>query len=192
MEYASSRTACKALGVHPNTLRRWAKAGLISFIWTKTGYRRYDLSSVVKPKHRLGKQIVYARVSSHKQKDDLVRQTRFLKEKFPSHDVVTDVGSGLNFKRKGLRSILELAMSGDLKELVVAHRDRLCRFGFELVRWLVESHGGKLVVLDNTVSSPEQELTQDLLAILLVFSCRLNGLRSYCSQIKKDKNISKL
>lgn len=191
MGYVSGRVACREIGVHPNTLRNWAKAGLIRFVWTKTGYRRYDLGSIIKPKYRRGKRVVYARVSSHKQKDDLERQEKFLRGRYPQHEVITDIGSGLNFRRKGLRAILELAMSGNLKELVVAHRDRLCRFGFELIRWIIEKHGGRLVVLDTTACSPEQELTQDLISIIHVFGCRVNGLRAYSHKIKKDTNLSR-
>jgi predicted site-specific integrase-resolvase len=189
MEYVSPRNAAKILGVHVNTLRNWADAGLIKFIWTTTGYRRYDVYSVAKPTHKLGHRIVYARVSSYKQRDDLERQVQKLKKEYPKHEIITDIGGGLNFKRKGLRSILELAMRGAVKEVVVAHRDRLCRFGFELIRWMVEKDGGKLVVLDDTSASPEKELTDDLLAILHVFSCRMHGLRAYSNQIKRDRAL---
>jgi predicted site-specific integrase-resolvase len=189
MEYLSPRNAAKVLGVHTNTLRNWADAGIIKFIWTHTGYRRYDVYSVAKPDYKLGHKVVYARVSSYKQKDDLVRQVQKLKQEYPGYEIVTDIGGGLNFKRKGLRSVLELAMRGAIKELVVAHRDRLCRFGFELVKWMVEKDGGKLVVLDDTSASPEKELTDDLLAILHVFSCRMHGLRAYSNQIKRDRAL---
>ena len=99
---------------------------------------------------------------------------------------------GLNFKRKGLKTILEYAYRGEIEELVVAHKDRLCRFGFELVEYPITVFSkGKIVVLNNSQSSPHEELTEDLLAILTVFSARSNGLRKYKSSIEKDSDISK-
>ena len=96
-----------------------------------------------------------------------------------------DIGSGLNFKRKGLKTILERAMSGAHITLVVAHRDRLARFGIDLIRQVLEQNNGKLVVLDKTFLSPEQELANDLLNIVHVFSARMHGLRSYKKQINQ-------
>ena len=123
------------------------------------------------------------------QKEDLERQVLFLKQKYPDYEVVTDVGSGLNFKRKGFRRVLESVLSNSVSEIVVAHRDRLCRFGFELVQWICDKSDTKLVVLEQTSLSPTEELTKDLLSIIHVFSCRLYGLRKYSSSIKKDKDL---
>ncbi|MEN8219807.1 MAG: recombinase family protein [Pseudomonadota bacterium] len=107
--------------------------------------------------------------------------------------IVKDVGSGLNYKRRGLKSILERAMRGEQLEIVVAHKDRLARFGlgggaatsFELIEWIIQENGGKIVVLKQTNLSPEQELTNVLLNILHVFSCRMHGLRNYRTQVRK-------
>ena len=123
--------------------------------------------------------IAYCRVSSAEQKADLERQVEFMRERCPGAEVVTDVGSGLNFKRKGLRAVLERAMQGTVHSVTVAHHDRLCRFGFELVKWLLDRQRVELVVLDDEQQSPECEFTEDLLAIVHVFSCRFNGLRRY-------------
>jgi len=112
-----------------------------------------------------------------------------MRAKYPEYEIIKDIGSGLNFKRKGLKAILESANSGDIKEVVVAHKDRLSRFGHELIRWIIENHGGKLVVLDNIKQSPEQELTRDLLTILHVFSCRLHRLRNYRASIKENQDL---
>ncbi len=102
-----------------------------------------------------------------------------MSEKYPDHTVVSDIGSGINFKRKSLRRILEQVFKGNVSEVVVAHRDRLCRFAFELFHWILKTHGVKLVVLDQTLGAPQQELAEDLLAITQVFACRLNGKRKY-------------
>jgi predicted site-specific integrase-resolvase len=105
---------------------------------------------------------------------------------YPEAEIIKDIGSGLNFKRKGLRSLLDRLLQGDKFILVVACRDRLARFGFELVQYMVEQNGGQIVVLDKTVHSPQSELIQDLLSILHLFSYRIHGLRKYSQKIKED------
>lgn len=188
--YVPGRKAANKLGIHQNTLRRWADAGKIPHIRTAAGQRLYDIETFIAGKTQK-KDVCYCRVSSYKQRDDLARQVDYMRQRYPSHEIVTDIGSGLNSKRKGFRSILELADQGVLGEIVVAHRDRLCRFAFDLVEWWINAHGGKIVVLGEVQLSPEAELTQDLLAIIHVFSCRLHGLRKYARQIKEDQALSK-
>jgi len=124
-------------------------------------------------------------VSSYKQKDDLDRQIEFMSIRFPEAEVVKDIGSDINFKRKGLKTILESAINGDKLKLVVAHKDRLCRFGFELIEWIIKRNHGEILVLSKSELSPQTELTQDLLTILRVFSCKMHGLRSYKDKIGK-------
>lgn len=109
-----------------------------------------------------------------------------MREAYPQAEIVKDIGSGLNFKRKGFKALLERAMSGDKLTVVVAHRDRLCRFGFDLVRDIIERSGGRIMVLNETRLSPEQELVTDLLSIIHIFSARLHGLRSYKNKIRED------
>lgn len=184
MVYVPSRKAAKTLGVHPNTLRRWAEQGKIAFIRTASGQRKYDVDGYL-GKPGSGRTICYCRVSSYKQKDDLQRQVEFMRAKYPEAEIVKDIGSGISFKRKGLRAVLESALSGNSITLVSAHRDRLARFGFDLVRWIIERSGGKLVVLKESYLSPEQELTTDLLTILHVFSCQMHGLRNYKNEVAK-------
>lgn len=164
--------------ITPQTVRVWADAGKIEVERTLGGHRRIvewiDEESVT---------VCYCRVSSYKQKEDLARQVAFMRELYPNAEIIKDIGSGLNFKRKGLKALLDRAMRGDKLEVVVAHRDRLGRFGFDLLRWIIQRPAGTIVVLDGTEHSPEQELTRDLLAILHVFSCRLHGLRSYKNKV---------
>ena len=118
-------------------------------------------------------------------------QVRYVQSKYPEAEIIKDFGSGINFKRKGLRTLLERVLRGDKLRIVVAHRDRLARFGGEVIQFLVEQNGGEVVVLEKTLyGSPEEELTADLLAILHVFSCRMPGLRRYRDQIKEDRNLS--
>ncbi|PQJ95561.1 IS607 family transposase [Chromatium okenii] len=180
MKYESSRKAALILGVHPNTLRRMANDGEIETIKI-SGQRKYNVESYLGAIESAV--ICYCRVSSDKQKDDLDRQVQFMRNQYPHAEIIKDIGSGLNFKRKGLNTILERAMRGTHITLVVAHRDRLARFGHELIRFIIESNGGKLVVLSEDTLNHEVELNQDLLNILHVFSCRMPGLRNYKKQV---------
>ncbi len=188
MRYVPSREASRILGVHPQTLRVWAREGRISYIRTEGNQRRYDVDSYI----GLSKPTVtvcYCRVSSKKQSADLERQVAFMRERYPDAEVVTDVASGLNFKRRGLLALLERVHSGDKLRVVVAYRDRLARFGTELIETLLERNGGELVVLNQPDLSPEEELTTDLLTILTVFGARVNGLRRYRQEIKEDTSL---
>ena len=188
-KFVPLRKAVEQLGMHPNTLRKYADEGKIEVIRNEAGQRLFN---VEKYKRDSGATIIicYARVSSRHQSNDLPRQRHYLLSAYPNAEVVTDIGSGLNFKRKGLLSILERIMQGHKLTLVVAHKDRLARFGFDLIRWLVEYNGGSIVVLDHNEYSPQQELVADLLAIITVFGARVNGLRRYGKEIKEDSAIS--
>lgn len=191
MAYIPLRKAVEFLGLHPHTLRKYADEGKIKSIKNEAGQRLYDVESY--QRGAVGATtICYCRVSSTKQRDDLARQVEFMWQQYPDAEIIKDIGSGLNFKRKGLQTLLVRLMRGDQLKIVIACRDRLCRFGFELFEFMVEQNGGKIVVLDRTVYSPETELTADLLAILHVFSCRMHGLRSYRQKIKEDPSIPKL
>ena len=186
--YVPSRKACLELGVHANTLRRWADEGKIRYIRTAGGKRLYDCSSV-EQSSSTKKNYCYCRVSSSKQKDDLERQVQFMQSKYPDYTILKDVGSGLNFKRKQLLFLLEECAMGRVGEVVVAYRDRLCRFGFELLEWFFSKTAVKLVVLEQQELSPQQDLVEDLLSVITVFSCRVHGLRKYRDQIKEDSSL---
>ena len=179
--YVKAAEYAKLFKVHPQTLRRWAESGKVQFKWSPGGIRLYRLPDADQSSGEpvAEKKVVYARVSSSKQKDDLQRQADYLLSKFPGHRLVTDVGSGINWKRKGLLSLLDAANTGDLQELVVATRDRLCRFAFDLLQHIFTQRGVRLVVLDSADMSPEQELSDDLLSIVQIFCCRRNGKRRY-------------
>lgn len=187
--YVTLREAKKQLGLHPNTLRKYADEGIIETIKTPSGQRRFNVESFINQKQNSLQTILYCRVSSARQKDDLKNQKNYLLSKYPGEEIVFDIGSGLNFKRKGLRSILERLLQGHSIKLVVAQRDRLCRFGFELIEYLIIKNGGEIVVLDQIEYSPEGELVSDILSIIHVFSCRIHGMRKYKNQIKEDKDL---
>lgn len=194
-QYLSVKKTRQILGVTTITLRNWHKTNKIRAIRSPSGVRLYnkqDIQNIINLRESTCKKqkIVYCRVSSTKQKDDLDRQIYFFKQQYPNHTLVTDVGSGINWKRKGFTSILELAMQGKLSEVVVAHRDRLCRFAFELVQWILETNKVKLVILNETNgASTNSELAEDILSIIHVYSCRQMGKRRY-SESKKNKTVS--
>jgi putative resolvase len=194
--FITTKEAKKTLGVREDTLRRWADKGLFPSIRTPGGQRLYNINGYLQqhvtgqcntPLEEEKQKICYCRVSSQGQKDDLQRQIEYMQHKFPSHKIITDIGSGINFKRRGLSTILELSSKGMVAEVVVAYRDRLCRFAFELVQGVLQLHGTQLVVLHQEVdSSGQTELAEDLLAIINVFNCRVNGKRKYKTKETKD------
>ena len=188
MRYVPSREASLILGVHPQTLRTWAREGRINYIRTEGNQRRYDVESYL-GQSRPAQTVCYCRVSSKKQSADLDRQVGFMRTRYPDAEIVTDIGSGLNFKRRGLLALLERLHQGDKLSVVVAYRDRLARFGTELIEVLLERNGGELVVLSQRDHSPEEELTTDLLTILTVFGARVNGLRRYRKEIAEDQTL---
>jgi len=193
-KFISGKEIKSYLQVSTTTLHRWSNEDRIRTIRTPHGTRKYSLHDVQTLLSRSDSslektKICYCRVSSRKQIDDLERQQSFFRQEYPHHKLVTDIGSGINWQRKGLKTILEQAMSGHLSEVVVAHRDRLCRFAFELIQWILQTHGVKLVVLDQTTNqSSDTELADDILSIIHVYSCRQMGKRRY--KTTKDPNLS--
>lgn len=179
--YISLKKAVDITGLHPNTLRKYADRGDIPSYRIPNGDRRFDVSAFVRRKETV---IGYARVSQPKQKQDLERQATLLASQFPGCEIIRDIGSGLNFKRKGLNSLLERALRGESLAVCVTYRDRLARFGFDLVERIIARSGGRVVVLHQVETSPTEELSRDLCAIIAVFSSRLHGLRSHRN--KKD------
>ncbi|WP_293088165.1 recombinase family protein [Okeania sp. SIO3B5] len=115
-----------------------------------------------------------------------------MQNQYPEAEVIKDIGSGLNFKRKGLRAILDRLLRGDQLTIIVTCRNRLTRFGFELIQYLVEQNGGKILVQGQTVYCPESEMVADVLSIIHIFSVRVHGLRKYKQKIKEDSDIPKL
>lgn len=193
VKYVKPKEASRIIGVNLDTLRRMAGRNEINHIRTDTGRYLFNVSSFTKRSNievSERKKICYARVSSRGQKSDLQNQISLLKTKYPDSEIIFDYGSGLNFHRKGLQKIMDFAHKGELQEVVVTYKDRLCRFGFELIEYILETQSNaKIVVLSNNSTSKESELATDLLSIITVFSARMHGLRKYKSQIKEDKSI---
>lgn len=186
--WVRSKRACDFYGVHANTLRTWANNNLIEYKTTEGGQRIYFVGARTDTRQLPKKDfVIYTRVSSAKQKDDLERQQIYASSRFPGYRLVKDIGSGLNFKRKNLLKLMDQVSEGKIDTVVVTSKDRLCRFGFEWMEWFFTRYDTKLVVLDTVDKSPEQEFTEDILAILQVFACRWNGKRSYSVKKQEDK-----
>jgi putative resolvase len=190
--FHTSEYARKYIGCSDYALRKWANEGKIEFIRTgEKGHRRYNVKNYFdrqgkgedtdeKEPEKRRRKIIYARVSSRGQSDDLEHQVEFLRAKFPSHDVVRDVGSGLDYNREGLRQILDYAYRGELEEVVVTYKDRLCRWGFEIFEDMFKHvSGAKITVVTQPESSSEQELCEDIISVITVFTARLHGKRGY-------------
>lgn len=126
--------------------------------------------------------IGYCRVSSNKQKDDLQRQVEsmdsYLSSKYQNFEVIQDVGSGINYTKRGLRLLLRKICNREVERIVVFYKDRLLRFGFELVEYVATLNGCEIEVLDSTEKTEQQELVEDLVQIITVFSCKLHGKRA--------------
>ena len=193
----SIKVAAEELGVRPETLRRWESQGKIEAPErTPGGKRRYDLAKLrhlaphKAPSERIT--ILYARVSTNGQKDDLVRQ-RALLETFSAsngwtYEVIEDVGSGLNYNKRGLRQLISRICSGEVDRLAISHKDRLLRFGSELVFSLCEHFGVEVVIINASENSTfEEDLASDVIEIVTVFSARLYGSRSHKNKQVMDR-----
>ena len=177
--------ASALLGVTPQTLRKWEKTGeLLPDRRSKTGTRYYDVNKLIGINNTGQPTVCYARVSSHDKKDDLDRQQELLEAYCAAKgwrcEVIRDLGSGMNYRKRGLNRLLELIMTRQMKRLVLTHKDRLLRFGAELVFTLCEVQGIEIVIIhQGEQPSFEEELAQDVLEIITVFSARLYGSRSH-------------
>jgi putative resolvase len=190
MEFVKRGEVIKTLGICYQTLYKMAERKEIDTV--KVGENTlYNINKYLREKNVLHKErikICYCRVSSNKQKEDLERQIKFMKDKFPTHTIIQDIGSGLNYKRKGLQELMEKAINGEIEELVIAYKDRLTRFGYEMIEWLISKYSnGKITVINKSEEeTPVEELTKDIVSIMNVYVAKVNGLRKYKTHIKEE------
>ena len=192
----SIREAAEFLGVSPQTLRRWEREGSnnpLPVQRTSGGQRRYDLSQLRsnKPQKSLEERptLAYARVSSHDQKEDLERQKKMLElfcaSKGWQFEIIADLGSGMNYQKRGLKQLLQKILNEDIGRLVITHKDRLLRFGAELIFSLCTMKQIEVVIMNQgNEPSFEEDLAADVLESITVFSARLYGARS-----RKNKKL---
>jgi predicted site-specific integrase-resolvase len=203
--YVASKKARELLGVHVQTLYQWERKGWIETIRSPGGHRLYNVNKYLMGRQKATcdekvcdednipegrKNIIYARVSSLGQRSDLEHQKTELKKKYPHHFLVEDVGSGMNMNRRGYRKLIDWIIEGNVNEVVVMHKDRLARYGYDLFEYLLEKYSnGKIIIVEAKKDiEPEEELVKDVLEIMNVFVARMNGMRKYNS-MKKYKKI---
>ena len=206
MKYYSIGQFAKAIGKTTKTLRNWDKNGKLKPVRVEdTGYRYYSQEQLnhflgLKLEKQINKKIIgYCRVSSHKQKDDLEKQIENVKTymyaKGYQFEIITDIGSGINYNKKGLNQIIDMVTNSEVEKIVVLYKDRLIRFGYELIENLCNKFGTIIEIIDNTEKTEQQELVEDLVQIVTVFSCRLQGKRANKAKkmikelIEDDKDI---
>lgn len=201
----------KLLNVTVKTLQNWDKQGTLKAYRTPTNQRFYteeQLNQVLNLSNnnqnkKQGLKIGYCRVSTHNQKNSLENQEEYLRSYTNAKGVIldevfTDIDSGINYSRKNFNKILELVEAGEISEIYVTYKDRFVRFGFDWFNNFCEKHGAKIIILNQPSTSPEQELAEDLLNIVTVFSAINNDLATYKKQLeqnlneKNSKNKSKL
>ncbi|ACS91089.1 MAG TPA: IS607 family transposase [Thermococcaceae archaeon] len=178
--------AAKKLGVSKMTILRWIQSGKLKAHRIGKEYRvpESEIKRLLEGK-TLDKVVIYARVSSQDQKEDLERQAEYLKNYCSSKGyqvvkILTDISSGLNENRKGLKQLFKLVENGEITKVVITYKDRLTRFGFKYLKQYFNSHGVEIeVIFDDEEKTPEKELVEDLLAIVTSFAGKLYGMRSH-------------
>ena len=189
------------LGVSVKTLQRWDRDGILKANRTPTNRRYYTYDQYlqfkgIQTENDIRDTVIYARVSTRNQKDDLQNQVEFLKQFCNAKGIIVnqcveDFGSGLNYNRKKWNRLLDEVMANKIKTIVISNKERFIRFGYDWFEKFCEKFNTKIIIVNNETLSPNEELVQDIISILHVFSCRLYGLRKYKNQIKEDEEIAK-
>ena len=189
MKFYSIGQFSKLIGKTNQTLRNWDKDGILKpHHVSESGYRYYSQEQLnhflgLKQEVQLNKKTIgYCRVSSNKQKDDLERQIENVKTymyaKGYSFEIISDIGSGINYNKKGLNELIDMVTNSEVEKIVILYKDRLIRFGYELIENICNKYGTTIEIIDNTEKTEEQELVEDMIQIVTVFSARLQGKRA--------------
>jgi len=194
----------KLINVSVKTLQRWDNKGLLPAYRTPTDRRYYTHEQYLNYIGKLDIEkknksiLIYARVSNRSQKDDLDNQVRFLRQFANARglivdEIIKDTGSGLNYNRKEWNKLIDRVMNLEVDTILISHKDRFMRFGYDWIERLCNKYGCKILIVNNEELSPQQEMVQDLVSIIHVFSCRIYGLRKYkkkiIEEIKCDKSL---
>ena len=215
-KYIGKKQALEILGISAMTLLKLEKENKIEIIKTIGGHRKYNIEKFIndnkKESEKINKKndikiennieikiddkkekknICYVRVSTLSQKSDLEHQKAYMKEKYKDYEIIEDIGSGINFNRKGLKKIIKLGINGNINKLVVAFKDRLTRFGFELIEEIIKEYSNGEIIIENEykIKEPEEELVYDVLQILNVYTAKMNGLRKYKNKKNDNETI---
>ena len=189
------------IGVSVKTLQRWDREGILEANRTPTDRRYYTYDQYlqfkgIKTQNDIRQVVIYARVSTKNQKDDLQDQVSFLRQFCNARGIIVDqcmeeYGSGLNYNRKKWNKLLDDVMEQKIKTIIITHKDRFIRFGYDWFEKFCMKFHTTIVIVNKEELSPQEELVQDIVSILPVFSCRLYGLRKYKKQIERDEEIVK-
>jgi len=199
-KYISRQKVLDTLNIHYNTLYNMTKKKEIEYITMgrKNLYNLNDyiMKNKIEDKKKINvikRKICYCRVSSNKQKDDLKRQITCMKNKYPNHKIIKDIGSGLNYNRKGLQELLEAGIRGEIEEVIIAYKDRLTRFGYEMIEWIISKYSNGKIIIENKEEeeTPQQEIVRDIMSIMNVYVAKINGLRKYKKIIKHTVLLKK-
>lgn len=196
-KYIGKKKALEILGISALTLLKLEELNIIEVIKTIGGHRKYNVMKYIKENKKESESkekdnklnnkeklnLCYVRVSTNGQKNDLEHQKKYMIKKYPNYEIIEDIGSGINFNRKGLRKIIKLGIEGKINKLIVAYKDRLTRFGFELIEDLIKEYSNSEIIIENEKDEkePKEELVDDVLQILNVYTAKMNGLRKYKS-----------
>jgi len=196
-KYIGKKKALDILGISALTLLKLEELNKIEVIKTIGGHRKYNVMKYIKENKKESESkekdnklnnkeklnLCYVRVSTNGQKNDLEHQKKYMIKKYPNYEIIEDIGSGINFNRKGLRKIIKLGIEGKINKLIVAYKDRLTRFGFELIEDLIKEYSNGEIIIENEKDEkePKDELVDDVLQILNVYTAKMNGLRKYKS-----------
>ena len=174
------------------SLQRWDREGRLVPIRTPSNRRMYSqkqLETLIGERIGKRKTVIYCRVSSPSQRSDLLNQVKAMKtfanvSGYGVDEIVEEIGGGMNMKRNKLRKLISEVRQGKVETVVIGHKDRLTRFGFDLIEYMFELNGTNIVIANNETLSPPEEMVSDLMSIIDTFSCRLYGLRRYKDEIK--------
>ncbi|WP_369901679.1 IS607 family transposase [Bacillus manliponensis] len=195
MQRYSIRKFADMIDVNPQTLRNWDKEGKLksAYVNPDTGYRYYSEEQLQEQLGKIAEEKIvvgYCRVSSKKQQADLERQVQNMKTYLLAQGkpfkIVTDIGSGINYNKKGLNEVIDLVMDKKVSKIVVLYKDRLVRFGYELIKNICDKNNVSIEIIDHNEKSEQEEVVEDLVQIITVFSCKLQGKHS-----KKTKELIK-
>ncbi len=207
MKFYSIGKFSKLIGKNQQTLRNWDKLNILTpHHITSSGYRYYSQEQVNhffgftnKQKEIVKRVVGYCRVSSNKQKDDLQRQIdnikTYMTAKGYAFEIISDIGSGINYNKKGLNQLIDMILNSEIEKIIILYKDRLLRFGYELIENLCNKFNVAIEIIDNSEKTEEQELVEDLVQIITVFSCRLQGKRANKAKriikelLENDNNI---
>lgn len=191
----------KMLNVSVKTLQRWDNENTLKAYRNPKGRRYYThkqyLAFTGVSSKNNKKIVIYARVSTNNQKDDLNNQVKFLKNYANSKglivdEIITEIGSGLNYNRKKWNDLINDCINQKIKTIIISNKDKFIRFGYNWFEQFLLNYGVNIIVVNNDKLSPNEELIQDLISIIHVFSCKIHGLKKYTKSISEDKDVNQL